>query len=467
MSAKITVGLVPLYIELYDKTSPASRRVAIEAFYEEAACKLEARGFNVLRSQICRLKKEFAEAIDSFETQGAQCLVTLHLAYSPSLESIDVLAATDLPIVVMDTTPTFDFAPTQDPTEIGTNHGIHGVMDMCNLLRRRGKQYAIASGHITESPVVDRVASLVRAGVAAQALNGMKVASIGGSFAGMGDFLVSDDEMKNRFGVKVLYPTAEELSAARETVTDAEVEAEMALDFKAGKRLAGQRGEFTAETHARTTRDCLALRRWMEQEGVGAYSANFLKIGDGCGLETMPFMEAGKAMARGLGYAGEGDVLTAAFTGALRTGFTDTSFIEIFCPDWKGNRVMLSHMGEMNFGCVDGDLELAEVNFVYGAENPVVAYGRYRAGKAVFANIYRDENGFRLLISPVTMDQVPADDAFGGKVRGWLKPAMPLTAFLEGISRFGATHHSVLVYDASLEALEFFGRLLGLPVEVL
>ncbi len=65
------------------------------------------------------------------------------------------------------------------------------------------------------------------------------------------------------------------------------------------------------------------------------------------------------------------------------------------------------------------------------------------------------------------MDQVPSDDNFGGKVRGWLEPAMPLSAFLEGISRFGATHHSIPIYDASLEALEFFGRQLGLPVEVL
>lgn len=466
MSAKITVGLVPLYIELYDRTSPPSRRVAIEAFYEKAAVELEARGLNVLRAPVCRLKNEFADAIDSFEAQGAQCLVTLHLAYSPSLESADVLAATKLPIVVMDTTPTFDFSPYQAPTEIGTNHGIHGVMDMCNLLRRRGKQYAIASGHITESPVAERVAGLVRAGVAAQALNGMKVASIGGSFHGMGDFLVTDDEMKNRFGVKVVYPSADTLSAAREAVTEEEVQAEMELDLAAGVRLSTPNGNFTPEVHARTARDCLALRHWINEENIGAYSTNFLTI-NGCGLKTMPFMEAGKSMARGLGYAGEGDVLTAAFVGALRQGFEDTSFIEIFCPDWKGNRVMLSHMGEMNFGCVDGKLELGEVKFVYGAENPIVAYGRYRAGKAIFANIYRDENGFRLLLSPVTMDQVPADDAFAGKVRGWLKPAMPVTAFLEGISRFGATHHSVLVYDASLEALEFFGRLLGLPVEVL
>ncbi|MBQ8435462.1 MAG: chemotaxis protein CheA, partial [Oscillospiraceae bacterium] len=39
----------------------------------------------------------------------------------------------------------------------------------------------------------------------------------------------------------------------------------------------------------------------------------------------------------------EGDILTAAFCGALLQGFADTSFVEIFCPDWKGGRVMLSH----------------------------------------------------------------------------------------------------------------------------
>ena len=466
MSAKITVGLVPLYIELYDKFTPA-RRPVIEEIYETAAKALEAQDLTVLRSPICRLKSEFAAAVAGFEAQGAQCLVTLHLAYSPSLESIDVLAATDLPIVVMDTTPTFDFSPYQDPTEIGTNHGIHGVMDMCNLLRRRGKEFAIAAGHLTESPVISRVATLARAGIAARALNGMNVASLGGSFDGMGDFLVTDDEMKKHFGVKVLYPTADELTAARETVTEEEVAAEMAADLAMSKRLSTPNGQFTPEVHERTVRDCLTLRHWMEKENIGAFSANFREIGNNSGLQTMPFMEAGKAMARGLGYAGEGDVLTAAFTGALRTGFTDTSFIEIFCPDWKGNRVMLSHMGEMNFACADGQLEMGEVNFLYGAENPVVAYGKYRAGKAIFVNIYRDANGFRLLLSPVTMEQIPEDEKFTGKVRGWLKPAMPVTAFLEGISRFGATHHSVLVYDASLEAIEFFGRLLGLPVEVL
>ena len=94
-------------------------------------------------------------------------LVTLHMAYSPSLESIDVLAGTALPIVVLDTTETLEFTNGQDPVEIDYNHGIHGVMDMCSMLTREGKDYAVAAGHYRDSDVLDRVCGYVRAAKAA------------------------------------------------------------------------------------------------------------------------------------------------------------------------------------------------------------------------------------------------------------------------------------------------------------
>ena len=459
---QLTVGLVPLYIALYERAVPF-RRPQMEAFYETVAQALESRGYRVLRAPICHVKSEFKAAISGFEAEGAQCLVTLHLAYSPSLESIDALASSKLPIVVFDTTLVHDFSPMQDPDEIGQCHGIHGVMDMCNLLKRRGKAYAIAAGHLTESPVLERVDQFIRAGIAASSFAGMKAANFGGSFDGMGDFAVTDSEMMQRFGVEVLYPSVEEITAAAASITDEEIAAEMAVDYQLGKAVK----PIDEALHARSTRACLAVRRWMAENGVGAYTANFLNISDS-GLSTMPFMEAGKAMARGVGYAGEGDILTASFCGALLQGFADTSFVEIFCPDWKGGRVMLSHMGEMNFACGDRPLELTEMNFIYGtAENPIVGFTCLRGGEAVFANLFNDGSGYRLLLSPVTMDAAPADDRFTCKMRGWLKPAMPVEQFLEGISRAGATHHSVLVYDTTVEALEFFGQLLGLPVEVL
>ncbi|MCL4377237.1 MAG: hypothetical protein M1409_02460 [Actinobacteria bacterium] len=44
---------------------------------------------------------------------------------------------------------------------------------------------------------------------------------------------------------------------------------------------------------------------------------NFSVLTADSGFPTIPFLEASKSMARGIGYAGEGDVLTAALTGSL------------------------------------------------------------------------------------------------------------------------------------------------------
>ena len=131
------IGLLPLYIELYDKAVPEARG-RIDAFYETICGEMERRGVEVLRAPVCRLKNEFAAAVGSFEKAGAEAIVTLHLAYSPSLESAETLAKTSLPIIVLDTTPTYEYSPGQDPTELMFNHGIHGVQDMCNVLIRKG-----------------------------------------------------------------------------------------------------------------------------------------------------------------------------------------------------------------------------------------------------------------------------------------------------------------------------------------
>ena len=62
----------------------------------------------------------------------------------------------------------------------------------------------------------------------------------------------------------------------------------------------------------------------------------------------MPFIECCKIMERGQGYAGEGDVLTAGLVGALLQVYPNTTFTEMFCPDWEQDVILLSHMGESN-----------------------------------------------------------------------------------------------------------------------
>ncbi len=455
------IGLLPLFIKLYDDIAYDNYHNGLDPFYAELVKKFEERGVSVVTNSFCRLKPEFAAAVDKFEKADVDCIVTIHTAYSPSLESIDALAGTSLPIVVLDTTPVLDFSDKQNQKEISFCHGIHGVMDMCNLLKRRGKAYAIAAGHYENSDVIDRCIGYVKAAVAVKALRGSRVGTIGGSFDGMGDFLVTDDEIKNTFGVDVVYGKTDDMAAIAASVTDDEIAAEIAAyrnDFELI-------GPVSDEAFRNTARACLAVRRWIAREGLNAFTVNFLKIGNSAGISVMPFIEACQELASGIGYAGEGDVLTAAIVGALLQGFRDTSFVEIFCPDWKGDTLFISHMGEMNYNLCAKKPEMKEINFIFGqdADNPVVAYGCYKSGQAVFANVFRDENGFCLLCEPVEII-AETTDSFQGKIRGWFKPSSPIAEFLEKISRAGVTHHSVMIYDATVEQIEYFGRLLGLNI---
>ena len=462
---KTKIGFLPFYIKLYDDCgSGAKARPRLEPFAERLVNELKDRSFDVLAVPFCRIKEEFAAAVAKFEAEGCKAIVTWHAAYSPSLECIDALTSTELPIVVLDTTETYSMGPTLEQFEISLCHGIHGVMDMCSMLNRRGKAFAIAAGHIEHSDVMDKTAGYIRAAVAAKSLYGSSTGSIGGSFDGMGDFLVEDAEMLERFGVKIVYPEQGELAKYRAEVSDADVKAEMQKDLDTLYQIE----PVDADSHERTVRNCLAVRRWIEEQKLSAMTVNFREITEATGLEIMPFMEACKAMARGTGYAGEGDVLTASLVGALMKGYDEVAFIEIFCPDWKGNTLLLSHMGEYNPKLTSGKCGMKEIPFIYGdAKSPVVSYGRYKGGDAVFINLYRTKDDFRMIISAVDMVEVrPDDDTLEVRVRGWMKPKMPIADFLEAISRVGATHHSALVYGATVSELVYFANLLGIGYDI-
>ncbi len=458
---KLKIGFIPLFPKLYDDgaNGRAASRDVLEPYFEDLAQKFETKGLEVVRAaDFCRIKNEFAEAVALFEKEKVDAIVTVHMAYQPSLQCIDELAGTDLPLIVCDTTITYDFSPAQDPKYISYCHGIHGVMDMCSLLKQRGKPFAIAAGHAEESDVIDRVVGYVKAARAAKTLDGSSVGTIGGSFDGMGDFLIEHTKIKELFGVKVVESNPAEMKKLSETITEDEIKAEYDINCESYIGYS----ELTLEDCRDTILSCLTTRKWIKKHGLNAFTANFLNIGKDCGVAAMPFMEACKQMAQGTGYAGEGDILTASITGSLMRGFGEASFVEIFCPDWKGGTVVLSHMGEINNALLQSKPAAKKIKFVYGknAVDPVVSYGAYKGGEAIYVNICKDDKGYNLVISPVEMLNIDSEQ-YSAKVRGWLKPCMPVERFLEELSKNGATHHSSMVYGASVDELVFYAKLIG------
>ncbi len=458
-----TIGLLPLYLKLYDNTS-ADKRPRHEAFYKTISKELQTRGLTVIESDICREEDEFRAAVKKFEAAGAEAVVTLHLAYSPSLESAKVLAATKLPIVVCDTSPTYSYTPEQNPDELFYNHGIHGVQDMCNLLIRNGKEFFIEAGHWEHSDVLDRVLERLKAVRMAAVMNSGKVGLIGDSFKGMGDFYTSPEKLKRTTGAQVIPLDKKTFSSFFDSVREDEMQQEMLSD----------RDRFICRdlddtVHARSVRLQLAVEKWVREEKLSAFTFNFLDVNREAGFETVPFMAASKLMAEGIGYAGEGDVLTAAFVAALSEGDLLCSFSEMFCADWENDTIFLSHMGEVNYKLLDGKGMLAERDYVFSnVENPAVLSGRFMPGEFHIANLAPlPDDRYRLILAPALMLEVKGPDNMEGAVRGWFKPPVPASDFLAEYSRLGGTHHLAVVYKPGRAALESFGKLMGWEVVII
>ena len=453
---KPKIGLLPLYIKLYDDTLPHMRK-QIDAFHDEIAEKLAGKGLEVLRTEVCRIEPEFEKAVAHFEKEDVDAIVTLHLAYSPSLESSEVLRRTKLPLIVLDTTPDYEFTPYTYADAMLYNHGIHGVQDMCNMLKRNGKAYEVFAGHTDHSDVLDRVAKSARAAMAAHAFRSARVGIIGEPFKGMGDFRIPFPELKDTLGMEVVEYDMKAAFDRLNAITEQELEAEYAADTEQYEV------QVSKEKHASVSRIALAVRKWIEEEKLTAFTMNFLATGQGTGFPTIPFAEASKEMAKGIGYAGEGDVMTAGLVGALMAIYPDTSFTEMFCPDWSQNSVFLSHMGEYNVALSRGKARMFELPFDYtDAENPTKLIDTFRPGKAVFVCLAPAGNGkYTWILSDGEMLDIPRDNRQNYVVNGWFRPHAGIDAFLETYSNHGGIHHAALVYGGDVDTLAMIGTYMG------
>jgi L-arabinose isomerase len=304
-----------------------------------------------------------------------------------------------------------------------------------------------------------RAVAIARAAAAWRRFARTRALRIGPPFAGMGDFQVPAATLRERLGIEVHEIAPQALAENVEAVSEADIAAEMLVD---AARFAVECPE---EVHRCSLRVGLGLRRRLEEGGFHAFSLNFMAFDQSEGpVSTVPFLECCKAMARGIGYAGEGDVLTAALVGALHSVFGGTTFTEIFCPDWRGGALFLSHMGEVNPDVCSGRSRLYEKDYPFSpALNPAALAGAIRPGPATYVNIAPGPEGtFSLLAAPVEALGDGTHPDLREWVRAWVRPTLPLEDFLEQYSERGGTHHSALMLGDHREALAAFARMGGM-----
>lgn len=410
--------------------------------------------------------EEIAGAVRSCEQADCSLLLVLPMAYAPSGAAIDSLAATDLPILVVSTSRDLTLTDQITHEDLRANQAMHGVQDLANLLRRRGRNFVLVAGHHSQEGFRGKLKQVCEAAAGARTLRSGRIGRLGTPFAGMLDFSYAPSLLSQKLGLEVV-----ELEPELLINRAAEVQPDEVKQFLDWARATFQMDPDLTEEELNTAANwSLALEKIVEDHNLDGIAMNFQAV-LAAGAATLPFLGADRLMSRGIGYAGEGDVLTAALTRTLHGMCGASTFTETFCPDYQKGEILLSHMGECNPALADPDrpVVLKAKPFSIGkCTRPVVPIFQLEPGTVTLASLSESPvtesglaAGFQLVV--FRGEIVPAEDQ--SKLTSpyaRLRISGDLPEFLERYSRAGGTHHLALGYGDLIDELFVLAELMGI-----
>ena len=437
---KPVVGVLMTLLELYRDAHP-EMPAKFGAMWRGIVTELLADHAELHFTGVACSPDEVAMNVADCEKAGCGLLMVLPLAYAPSGAAVGALTETDLPVLVVSTARDSTLPHDMSGDHIMANHAMHGVQDLANVLARGGREFELVAGHPSDERFRRRLVGVVRAAAGAAILRAGRAGRIGLPFPGMLDFAYAG------MPGEVVAVEPEDLAAAAEHVDGGDVGEVV--------RWAKERFDVDAEL---TATELEASARWaLSLEGVvaggdlDAVSLNFLDVASAAGPSgTVPFLGASRLMAAGVGYAGEGDVLTATLMAAVaRVADGRATFTEMFCPDYERGEVLLSHMGECNFELASpgAPVRLVAKPFAYGeCLRPAVPVFQLAPGEATLASLTEwPGDGFRIVAARCEVVDAPEHPNLQSPYSR-ISFGRQLAGFLEDYSRAGGTHHLALGY---------------------
>jgi L-arabinose isomerase len=277
----------------------------------------------------------------------------------------------------------------------------------------------------------------------------------------MGDIRVDESALVRSLGPEILAVAPGDLIRGMEAVTDAQANEVIAFEderFEIDPRL-------SAEERADHARMQVAIEQILDSRGFGAYTAHFDAIGEDGRFARLPLAAASSLMAKGYGYAAEGDVLTACIVAAGHVLIGDAHFTEMYAMDFPSDSVLMSHMGEGNWKIARRDRPVKLIKRPLGIgrlEDPPTFLFQYQPGPATLATLVSLEGErFRLVVAEgenLDSQELPALEMPYGQFR----PASGVRTCLNGWLRAGGPHHEVMNLGHHAASWRVFCELAGI-----
>ncbi|GHS89085.1 L-arabinose isomerase [Actinomycetota bacterium] len=403
--------------------------------------------------------------IDASSDDSVLGVITWMHTFSPAKMWIAGLDALRKPLLHLHTQANVELPwDTIDFDFMNLNQAAHGDREYAYLQTRLGVARTTVVGHVSNPAVTARVGTWARGAAGWAATHELKLARFGDNMRNVAVTEGDKTEAELRFGVSVNTWGVNDLVAAVDAVSAAEVDALVAeyedrYDVVPELRRGGDRHEslrYAARQEA-------ALESFLGGLGARAFTTNFEDLG---ALRQLPGIAVQRLMAKGYGFGAEGDWKTAVLVRAAKVmgeGLPGgASLMEDYTYDLTPGheRILGAHMLEV---CPSLTTSTPRVEIhplgIGGKEDPVRMVFNADPGVGVVVSLADMRDRFRLTANVVDVVAPTADLPHLPVARAVWEPRPDFATSAESWLTAGGAHHTVLSTAAGVEAFEVFAEI--------
>ncbi|HEX6468588.1 MAG TPA: L-fucose/L-arabinose isomerase family protein [Streptosporangiaceae bacterium] len=460
MERKPRIGILGIMQELYDDMIPGitDRQAGYAA---ELAEHLAGVG-EFIPGRPIKNRADAEQVMREFEGRAdLDGLLVVMLTYGPAMRVARLLAESRLPLCLANIQPEPTVTPAWDMADMTYNQGVHGAQDTANAMVRAGVPFHVVTDDWRAPSFTEEVGRWARAAAAATAWRHLKVALFGYAMNGMGDIRVDENALVRSLGPEISAVAPGDLVRAMEKADQDKVAEVLAFEdanFEIDPRL-------SMDERLDHVRMQVAIEQILTDGGYGAYSTHFDAIGEDGRFARLPLAAASSLMAKGYGYAAEGDVLTATMVSAGHVLIGDAHFTEMYAMDFPSDSILMSHMGEGNWKVARRDRPVKLIKRPLGIgrlDDPPTFLFQYQPGPATLATLVSLEGElFRMVVAEgevLDSQELPALEMPYGQFR----PDSGVRECLNGWLRNGGPHHEVLNLGHHAASWQIFCDLLDI-----
>jgi len=459
--AVLKIAVIPATLDFYDTQCP-DLRGKLGKIAEDFSNDLKTKNLDIIKNPMVVNDTQMKKACRNSINLGIDLLVIVHMSYSPSGQLAPAILDSDVPVVLYPCQVLPELiAKEYDIDAIDLNHGVHGTMDLANVLHRNRRSYGLLHGYWKDNEFRNKLCHFAQAGRLIREMKTSNPIILCGRFEKMLDLQLDNELFIKDFGVEPSKVSEDDFVRFYDELNSDSVNHKIE-EYRNKFALAK---DVTEKLLSKTARNELALRRLLVKFNSKAIGINFMNSCSHHKIADALHVPANMLMAEGVGYAAEGDWETAMFMRGLQAacGIDQVSFTEIFFAGYRDNRFVLRHWGEGNIAIARKKPILATSKFKNASREIdfLVNKFSFTAGPATLINLNATDDSNGQIISmfgSIEEEELPPNPGVGAI----FKPKTnDIAQLLTSYSRLGGSHHMVVVRGECRQLLESLAILTG------